>query len=829
MEQKQTFYPGQIGEQVTPEEEAGRRVSRKAAAESMVLLKNDGALPLRKGAKVALLGMGARHPVKGGTGSGDVNSRDVVNVDQGLRAAGFTVVNTDYLDAFDVAYARNRQEWMDSIVAAAGPERNWGNLYDAHVRTICRTPDAPLPENCFPGAEAVIYVISRTSGEGGDRRDVPGDYYLSPEEESQLKAVCAWGKPVIVLLNVGGIIDLSFMDTLPVAALLLMGQAGCDSGHAVTDVLSGAVNPSGRLTDTWACHYDDYPSSRDFSFRNGNLLEEFYTDGLYVGYRYFDAFGVRPRYPFGYGLSYTAFTQQAGELTVTGREAALTVRVRNTGKIAGRFATQLYAACPAKEQEKEFKRLVAIGKTGLLAPGAEENITLRFDVYALASYRPGYAAWYLEKGDYILLLGDSAEQFTAAGKLTLAETALVSQVTNVCELLDSLREITPPAENRAAWDKQLAEISANIPAAAIDEAARLPLPEAPAPDAGLRARAQAILDQLTEEEKVRLTVGAPSVMSGEVIGESGNAVPGAAGETVSVPEKGLPAMVLADGPAGLRMQKCYEVDPADGNIYRLDRFSSLMNRFFGVIELHEGTTRYWQFATAIPTGTLLAQSFDPALLEEVGGMIADEMRRFGVTVWLAPGMNIHRNPLCGRNFEYFSEDPVISGLMAAAITRGVQRLPGAAVTIKHYACNNQEDNRMGVTANISERALREIYLKGFEIAVRSSQPASIMTSYNRVNSVHTANSYDLCTRVAREEWGFGGFIMTDWTTTNAGHGSSAAKCIRAGNDLIMPGRESDRQEIRDALHRKGGMYLPPEKLDESALRLIEAALKLNRK
>ena len=825
MEQRKTFYPGQTDEQVTPQEAAARQVSRQAAAEGMVLLKNDGALPLRAGARVALLGLGARHPIKGGTGSGDVNSRDVISVDQGLREAGFEVVNTDYLDEYDRIYAENRQKWTDAIVAEAGPERNWGKLYDAHVRMTCPLPQIALPEKGWAEAEAVIYVLSRTSGEGADRRDAPGDYYLTAAENDDLAALCAWGKPVVVLLNVGGVIDLSFLDTLPIAGLVLMGQAGCDSGRAAADILSGAVNPSGRLTDSWAYRYEDYPSSRDFSFRNGNLREEYYTDGLYVGYRYFDAFGVRPRYPFGYGLSYTRFEQQAEALILSEREVSLTVRVRNAGGAAGRQVVQLYAACPAAEQPKEFKRLIAFGKTGLLAPGAEEVLTLRFDIAALASYRPGYAAWFLERGDYVLLLAENAAECTAAGKLTLGETANICQVSNICDQVDALKEIEPPAENRAAWDAYLAEISRGVPSVALDQSISLPEPRMAA--AAPSDQARQILARLTEDEKIRLCVGAPSAMSGEAIGEAGNAVPGAAGETVSVPEKGLPAMVLADGPAGLRMQKCYEIDPATGLIHRLDCFSSLLNRFFDVMEYHAGYERRYQFATAIPVGTLLAQSFDPAMLERVGGLIADEMRRFGVTVWLAPGMNIHRNPLCGRNFEYFSEDPLVSGLMAAAITRGVQQKPGACVTIKHFACNNQEDNRMGVSAVISERTLREIYLKGFEIAVKTSQPLSIMTSYNRVNGVHTANSYDLCTKVARQEWGFGGFIMTDWTTTNSGHGSSAAKCVLAGNDLVMPGRDADRREIRQALRREIGPALPPEKLDESALRLIDAAIRLN--
>ena len=255
-------------------------------------------------------------------------------------------------------------------------------------------------------------------------------------------------------------------------------------------------------------------------------------------------------------------------------------------------------------------------------------------------------------------------------------------------------------------------------------------------------------------------------------------------------------------------------------------YESLENRFFGKEFIRGNAENRYQFCTAVPVGMNLAQSFDPALVAEVGGVIGREMEEFGITWWLAPGMNIKRNPLCGRNFEYFSEDPLISGRMAAALTRGVQAFPGAAVTIKHFACNNQEDNRRGVSSIVSERALREIYLKGFEIAIREAQPWAIMTSYNKVNGEHTANSRDLCTLAAREEWGFRGIIMTDWTTTNKEGGSSAAKCITAGNDLVMPGLESDIREIVDAVREEGDLSLPEADLDLCCSRMLYAIRQL---
>ena len=822
----ENFTPGQDTEQVTERELFGRKIARRAAAEGMVLLENDGTLPFRPGARLALMGTGARHTIKGGTGSGDVNSRDTVSVDQGLRDAGFAITTTEYLDAFDAAYAKARDEWEKAIYAATGGERAYYKLYQAHARLSPKMPDdLPFPEDACRRADAGVYVISRISGEGVDRRDEPGDYYLSDAERAELKRMTELCPRVVVVLNIGGVIDLDFLDELNVAALVLMSQAGVEGGSALADVLSGAVNPGGRLTDTWARRYPDYPSSEGFSYRNGNTIEEEYTDGIYVGYRYFDTFGVKPRYPFGYGLSYTRFEQETRGVRVEGDEVSVDVRVVNRGDMAGRQVVQLYASCPAAEQKKELKRLVAFGKTACLEPGAAETLTLRFELNALASYRAGRAAYALEKGDYLLLCGTSSAETVCVARLRLAETLYLPRLHNVCELLGALREIEPDGSARAALEAGVGD----VPVIGIDEAARClwteaALPAQPPLDAARLEQAKAIVSQLTDAEKVRLVVGSPSTLSGDEIGGAANSVPGAAGETVGLPERGIPRMVVADGPAGLRLQKRYEVDPETGRIYRLDRFATLENRFFGKLAAHEGAVSRWQFATAIPVGTLLAQSFDTALLEEVGEMIAGELQAFGVTVWLAPGMNIHRNPLCGRNFEYYSEDPLVAGAMAAAITRGVQRTAGVGTCIKHYACNNMEDNRFHVTSNIGERALREIYLKGFEIAVKTAQPMSIMTSYNRINGVHAANSADLCTTVAREEWGFAGFIMTDWTTTNSGHGSSAAKCIRAGNDLVMPGTEGDRREIAEALEGKGEQSLDPQKLEASCVRLVYAAL-----
>ena len=815
-------YPGQLNLDVSPREEKIRALSRKAAAEGMVLLENKGILPLEQGAKIALFGRGARYTIKGGTGSGDVNSRNTITVDQGLRGAGFRIVNSDYLDRYDALFAESRRKWEKAVYEAAGPDRDPRKLYHAHASMLLELPDLPIHPEDVSGADAAVYVISRISGEFADRHAEKGDYFLSDREEAELGFLGSLGLPVIVLLNVGGVIDVSFTERFRTDALLLMSQAGSEGGNAVADVLCGNVNPCGRLTDTWAYRYEDYPSSADFSHRNGNLTEEYYTEGIYVGYRYFDSFGVRPRYPFGYGLSYTDFSCEVCGAELKGREIAVRVKVRNTGSRPGRQVVQLYAACPSGELTTERKRLTAFGKTGVLAPGAEETLTLSFAADRLAVYHEGRSAYLLQAGEYGIFAGENAAVLIPAVRLSVKETVLLEQLTPVCELMETLKEIRP--ENP---DEDLGRFSFPCPCIDITEAAKLPAAQAAAETDGERAareKAAAIASGMTLHDKACLVVGARSAMAGEIVGVQAMSVPGAAGETVSFADYGIPGMVLADGPAGVRINADYEIDPGTGEIIQpKDWFEMLERRFFNKVVRHEGTELRYQITTAIPIGTLLAQSFDTALVEEVGRAIADELRAFGIAVWLAPGMNIHRNPLCGRNFEYYSEDPLVSGLMAAAITRGVQHEPGVGVSIKHFACNNQEDNRMHVNEMITERTLREIYLKGFEIAVKTAAPMTIMTSYNRINGVHSANSYDLCTVVARQEWGFRGYIMTDWSTTNGG-GSNAAKCIAAGNDLVMPGKDSDIREIEDAVEGKRLPHLPEAKLDESVIRLISAAL-----
>ena len=378
------------------------------------------------------------------------------------------------------------------------------------------------------------------------------------------------------------------------------------------------------------------------------------------------------------------------------------------------------------------------------------------------------------------------------------------QCENICPLNEELKEIMPFARKvqarELAWHEELK--AKGIEAVAV-KAADIPTEKVAyqqIPDL-LPGMAGEIVDKMSEDQLVQMATGDPGKDQSNALGSAGISVPGSAAETPLVAAKepwNVASIALADGPAGLRLKKEYQVD--DGQIVPTDFLAALEGGFFAEEQVKRGAS-YYQYCTAIPVGTLLAQTWNLEMVQELGEMIGHEMELFGVTLWLAPGMNIHRNPLCGRNFEYYSEDPLLAGMMAASMTLGVQKVPGCGTTIKHYACNNQEDNRMGSDSVLSERTLREIYLKGFEIAVKDAQPMSIMTSYNLINGVHAANCYDTCTKAARDEWGFAGAIMTDWTTTNVQiQGEcTAAGCMRAGNDMVMPGTEEDHENIRKEL------------------------------
>lgn len=805
---KERKFSGTTSPEITLRETANQAVACRAAAEGMVLLKNERhALPIEPGTKIALYGSGASKTVKGGTGSGDVNERHSVSIYEGLKAAGYQITTEDWIKDYDRCYEKARTDWRDEILEKA-KDKGEGSVpfFNVYSTTPFVRPESGMVSRT--DADFAIYVLSRVAGEGADRFADAGDYLLTETEEKMLADICSFYKDVIVVVNTGGLVDLSFMDRYKnIRGLIQMVQAGMEGGNAFADLISGKVTPSGKLTDSWAYRYEDYPNSATFSHNNGNIETEKYEEGIYVGYRYFDTFDIPVRYGFGYGLSYTDFELKVQDIryeTGDGQNIVVNVLVRNTGDTySGKEVVQAYVSCPQNKNGKEYRRLAAFEKTGELKPGGEEKVELVIPVSLLASYDEAEPGWVLDEGMYGIWIGNSLLSSKLVGEAELDSRSVLTKTENICPLQEDLTEkkadpakqtekykqAEKQAEDQNDEFRKLRLLSDSIPTETVSYRKNADI---------YSKEAKGFVDTLTKEQLISLASGDPGKAQGGNLGAAGISVPGSAGETSNCAVgQGLASIVLADGPAGLRLMKYYHVH--EGKIVSMPFQFSLEGGIFCPDTGDLPGERHYQYCTAIPVGTLLAQTWNRRLLEETGKMIGEEMEEFGVTLWLAPGMNIHRNPLCGRNFEYYSEDPLLSGMMAAAMTKGVQSVKGCGTTIKHFACNNQEDNRMGSNSVVSERALRELYLRGFEIAVKTSQPMSIMTSYNLINGVHAANNYDICTKAARNEWGFEGLIMTDWTTTENGDSCTASGCMRAGNDLIMPGAASDRENLYQEL------------------------------
>ena len=795
-------FSGSKNGDISEREIRNRKIARETASEGIVLLKNDGILPIQTNMPIALFGAGAARTVKGGTGSGDVNERECVSIYQGLKNAGFKITSEKWIEDYEECYQNARQDWKREILEEAGEmeSSSFFQVYSTHVFSMPQGRCIDKKE--LDGAFACVYVISRIAGENSDRREEAGDYYLTEQEKKDIEMICSMNENVIVIINAGGQIDVKDWTDFPqIKAILFIGQLGMEGGNALADVLTGKVTPSGKLTDTWAKEYKDFPNSDTFSYQDGNVYKEKYKEGIYVGYRYFDSFGVEPKYSFGYGLSYTKFDFECKEISVNGDMVTLNVEVKNIGKnYSGKEVLQIYCACPQQKLVKETKRLCGFSKTELLKPEQKQEITTSFPIKNLASFSEKKSAWIMEQGDYILLMGNSSDNLKIAGILRVENEAVIEKVKHICVLKEELIEIIPEKKEQEQKVKLLAEMAEGekLPIISVEPQEEILVYQS---ENEYSKAAYELTEKLTEEELIAMVIGEINKAQSSALGSAGAKVPGAAGETSGILEDkwGVPGISMADGPAGLRLIKKYSFDPETMQVYGGGIANALEGGFFSDSEETKGEQVRYQYCTAIPVGVVLAQTWNVPLLENIGKAIAEEMQEFQVAWWLAPGMNIHRNPLCGRNFEYYSEDPVVSGKMAAAITRGVQSLPGVGTTIKHFACNNQEDNRMGSDSIVSERALREIYLRGFEIAVKEAQPMAIMTSYNKINGVHAANSKDICTVAAREEWDFQGIIMTDWTTTCPAGGSIAWKCAEAGNDLIMPGCEGDFESIRRAL------------------------------
>ena len=752
-------------------ERAHRAIAREAAAEGIVLLENNGVLPMQP-QKIALYGAGSRMTVKGGSGSGDVHERYSVTIEEGLKNAGFAFPTTLWMDRFQEKYEADIAAWRQGLEKQV---QKYSPVQTMQMFIFIGEHPMPYPA-CTPvladeltdETDTAIYVLSRQAGEGKDRRVEKGDYLLSNVETESLRLLRKHYKKLMLILNCGGVMDLSILDEIPMDAVLFFGQGGMEGGNALADILTGKTCPSGCLTDTWAIRYDDYPSADTFSHRNGDLENEEYAEDIYVGYRWFDKQGVKPRYPFGYGLSYTDFSVEVNSVTQSGVELTVT----NTGGSSGKKVLQIYVSKPEGTLEHEVRALVGFAKTKCLGPGQRQTLSIPFRLEDIASFDESRFAFVLEAGEYRVKLND-----TAAGSFCV-------EAERVLETVES-----------------------------IGTKSGKPVSQTVSP------KAAAVLKQLGDRDKIRLVVG------GGYDIRCYNNVMGAAGRTCTkLLKKGIPNIAMSDGPAGLNVNQLSTLTrnavprypeglPKDWQWGWLAKANPFLRRIPG-----KGKTVY-RYMTAWPSETVQAQTWNTELLEEIGKAVGREMLEIGVSVWLAPGLNIHRNPLCGRNFEYYSEDPVVSGKMAAAITWGVQSVGGVGVSQKHFCCNNQEDNRIEVSANVSQRALREIYLRAFRIAVTEGKPWTVMSSYNRVNGKHVCNTYDLLTRVLRQEWGFEGLVMSDWNATEQ---CAYAEAINAGNDLIMPGTAAISQKLAEEL--KTGR-LNREALNISAGRVLELVFK----
>lgn len=841
-------------ETVQPFEKEHIDLVRKTAPECALFLKReDDTLPLAPG-KAALYGSGARKTIKGGTGSGDVNVRHFVTVEEGMERAGFEIVSKAWLDAYDQVLVDARAVFVEQIKKEAA---------ELGINAVMYGMGKAMPEPQYEIAmdaecDLAVYVLSRISGEGADRDVSAGDINLSETEIRDILYCSRHYKKFVLVLNVGGMVNLE--PVMEVKNILLLGQLGTPTGDVLADILTGVSNPSGKLAMTWA-PIEQYPSTKGF----GDMDDTVYNEGIYVGYRYFKTADVTPTFPFGYGLSYTKFEIGTASVAADEKKVSVTVPVTNVGTCAGKEVIQLYVSKPSVKLDQPYQELAAFAKTSELKPSENEEVTLTFSLRDLAAYDEELASYVLEKGVYWLRIGNSSEDTVVCAGLKLDADVIVKECKTICLGADIPKFIPADGMEAQERDAQLKKTEAPVYElhAELFQTEKVTYSEEPTEilNKGTgsfedvksgKISVEQFISSLTNEQLAYLSIGLyeDNTGMGSMIGASAQTVAGAAGETTKrLEELGVPSLVMADGPAGIRICKIYKI--VDGKAKGVDNPLAGMMEFMDQEQLQmmaamapkpteeeEKAPIHYAYCTAIPIGTALAQSFNTEMCEKLGDLVGKEMEQFGVHLWLAPAMNIQRSPLCGRNFEYYSEDPVVGGRIAAAITNGVQKHKGCGTTIKHFALNNQETNRMASNSIVSERALREIYLRTFEICIRESAPAAVMSSYNLVNGEHANNSKDIQTHVLRDEWGYEGAVMTDWYAVggmiaaaggreNKHPAGLASGCIHAGNDLVMPGMEADFEEMLSAVDNPEAKYpITRAELQVTAKRVLEMILKL---
>lgn len=764
-------------------------LARKAAAEGIVLLKNNNALPYKLDTKISVFGRCQLDYFYVGYGSGgDVNAPYFVNVIDGIKNAGGHV--NEWLLEYYKDFTKNNP----------APHGFWG-----HWPMNFEEPslDDKMIERASEESDVALVVIGRAAGEDRENTLTKGSYYLTDEERTLLDNVCNHFSNVTVLLDCGNIIDmqwaLDYEERL--RGIIYAWQGGMESGNAIADVLFGRVNPSGRLTDTVAVRYEDYPSAKHF----GNKLYNTYVEDIFVGYRYFETFSKeKALFPFGYGLSYTNFDIEVLDFKSDNDKIKVEIRVTNIGDVAGKEVVELYASAPQGKLSKPVMSLVAFDKTINLEPKKSQKITLEVPVYLLASFDDTGAtghkySYILEKGEYKFFIGENVRDVDEAGSFELKEDRVLEELEAVCAPKEYMDRIVAFKVNGSFIPKKVAlkpekpylrkRILDNLPKEIGHVVHNYNFSQVKSGEISV----EKFVSSLTNQELEALTRGEGGMDSS--YGVTGNA--GAFGGIIpELNKKGVPAVITTDGPAGIRIRK---------------------------------------YTSLLPCGTALASTFNTRLVEELCSEMGKELKNAGSNVLLAPGMNIHRNPLCGRNFEYFSEDPLLTGKMAAAFVRGIQSSGGSACP-KHFACNNQESSRTINNSIVSQRALREIYLKGFEICVKEAKPLNIMTSYNKINGVWSHYNYDLATTVLRKEWGFDGCVMTDWwmkhsTSHEFPNLRDNAYRVRSQVDVYMPGsfkRTEKKYKPDNSLLETIGLKngITRGELERSAINVLNMILKL---
>ncbi len=712
--------------------------SARAVSGGIVMLKNDGALPLKQGGTAAVFGRIQLHYYKSGTGSGGmVNVSKVIGITDGLLDAGYKL-DEQLLNAY--------REWDEQNPFDYG--EGWGG-------EPWSQKEMPLTDELVGGAasraDAAIVIIGRTAGEEMDNKLEKGAFLLSDLEEDMLRRVTSAFDKTVVLLNTGGLIDMSFMDRYPVSAVMYVWQGGMVGGAGTAAVLTGEVSPSGKLPDTIAYEISDYPSDKFFG--SGDM--DCYGEDIYVGYRYFETFAKdRVRFPFGFGMSYTSFDIAASDFKLDGDKVTGSVNVKNTGSTPGREVVQIYCSAPQGKLGKPARVLCGFDKTRTLQPGESQTLSFEIPLESVASYDDSgvtghKSAWILEQGGYVFYAGADVRSASEAYSLTLPET-VVRQCKSALGPLTAFKRMV-----NSGGKPEFEDVPLTGEAFPHDHA-KLPAEIPQTGDRGIRLADVVNGKNTLEEFTAQLTdydlsciirgegMGSPKVTAGTA------AAFGGVSDTLTA--LGIPCACCDDGPSGMRLD-C-------------------------------GTKAF-----SLPNGTLLASTFDRPLMTELFTFMGLEMHTNQVDCLLGPGMNIHRHPLNGRNFEYFSEDPYLTGEMASAELAGLHST-GAEGTIKHFCGNNRETRRHFLDSVISERALREIYLRGFEKAVKKGGAKSVMTTYGQVNGVWTAGNYGLVTGILRDDWGFDGFTMTDWWANINRRGkapdkSDFAAMAMAQNDVYM--------------------------------------------